>query len=488
MTDQAKHKAQTISGLRWTILDQIINQITVFGIGFLLMQSLPPSSFGLLGMVTVFSGFLSVFKDFGLGSSLIQKKNINKLEINTVYWFTVLLGLFLTTSFFLASPLIARYYEEPSLAKIARVISFLFLIQSLSSVHLSLMRKQMLFKKIFVIQVSSTILSGLAALVLAYGGHGVWALVFQQIIKATLLTTFIFIAKSFLPRLSVKAESLNEHLNFSLPLVGRGALNYWARNADNFFIGSNLGAEFLGIYSRAYSFMMLPISRISGVISSVMFPSFSIIQEDHDRLKDIFLKLSRLISFITLPMMLGLTYGANSFVKLFFKEEWFAMIGVLEVLAMVGAIQSIGTLNGNIFLAKGKTLFDFKLSTFNSLVYIIGFYFSSKISLMQVVIIYSISNWIILGINWYFLAKILRIKFKILISNFSFQLSVFISLYLLFQLTRRFWQNAVAPIIELSLVCFTVSFVWLAIFMIFRKDTVTEAKSMLFSLIRRENN
>jgi O-antigen/teichoic acid export membrane protein len=96
VVDKGKHKKDTISGIKWTVLDQVISQGVTFGLGILLMSLIVPREFGLLGMVTVFSGFLSVFKDFGLGSSLIQKKEIEKKEIDTIYWTTVSLGLFLT--------------------------------------------------------------------------------------------------------------------------------------------------------------------------------------------------------------------------------------------------------------------------------------------------------------------------------------------------------------------------------------------------------
>ena len=104
MLDKLKHKKDTISGIKWTILDQIISQTVVFGLGILLMKLISPLEFGLLAMVTVFSGFLTVFKDFGLGSSLIQKKEIQKKEIDTIYWTTVGLGLFLTILLIVLAP------------------------------------------------------------------------------------------------------------------------------------------------------------------------------------------------------------------------------------------------------------------------------------------------------------------------------------------------------------------------------------------------
>src|SRR5690554_4858507 len=109
MIDKDKHKKDTLSGIKWTVLNQIISQGVTFGLGILLMSLIASREFGLLGMVTVFSGFLSVFRDFGLGSSLIQKKSIEKKEIDSIYWTTVGLGLTLTILMIFLAPIIAKY-------------------------------------------------------------------------------------------------------------------------------------------------------------------------------------------------------------------------------------------------------------------------------------------------------------------------------------------------------------------------------------------
>lgn len=484
LTNQAKHKAQTISGLKWTVLDQTINQITVFGIGILLMQLLPPSSFGLLGMVTVFSGFLSVFKDFGLGSSLIQKKNINMIETNTVYWFTVLIGLLLTLSLYQLSPLIAQYYGEPSLSKIAKVISPIFFIQSLSSVQLDLMRKHMLFKQIFVVQVSSTFLSGLTALVLAYSGYGVWALVFQIIISSVTTTVFIFLAKSFVPGFIVKKESLNEHLNFSLPLVGRGALNYWSRNADNFFIGSYLGAELLGVYTRSYSLMMIPISRISGVISSVMFPSLAQIQHEEERVVTIFLKMVRLISQVTLPIMLIVAIASDYLVEFFFGDEWSLMAEILPFLAIIGAMQSLGTVNANIFMLKNKNVLALKLNVMNSFCYVMGFYISAKYGLKELVTTYLITNTFLRFINWSYLASLLNIGMIDLWRNIQ---TPVLSFFVLLILGRYSLEYLVIcnDLLMLFIVTLCVALFWVLIHYIFNKEQLFEMRDVMQDLNKR---
>ena len=485
MINKQQHKKQTISGLRWTVLNQIITQAITFGLGLFLMTLLPPTSFGLLGMVTVFSGFLSVFKDFGLGSSLIQRKNISEIDINTVFWSTVGLGFVLTIILLVLSPFIASYYNEPSLLNITIVLSFLFIIQSFSSIQLSMLKKQMNFKLLFKIKVTATVLAGLTALILAYFDFGVWALVAQQLLNATLITILLFLLYEYKPKIKFDKSILKSHLNFSLPLVGRGSVNYWSRNADNFLIGKFLGAELLGIYTRSYSIMMLPVSRISGVISSVMFPSLSLIQDDHIRVNTIFLKITRTIAFITFPLMAILTIGAESFIKFLFDERWYEMIPVLQVLASVGALHSIGTLNGNIFMLKAKTKLDFKLTMFNSFLYVLGFIISSQYNLLTLVYTYLFISIFLMIINWFYVASIMNMSFKKIIYNI---LPHFI-IYVIVISTGLFLFDSnyisVGYFFKLILSFFYGLILWFIIFFVFQKKEIHNNINILKSFISK---
>jgi PST family polysaccharide transporter len=440
------------------------------------MSLIVPREFGLLGMVTVFSGFLSVFKDFGLGSSLIQKKEIEKKEIDTIYWTTVSLGLFLTILLIVLAPVIAKYYDEPRLFEISLSLSFLFILQSFSSVQMSLAKKKMRFKLIFQVNTIAVVISGVIALFLAYSGFGVWALVIQQIAAAFLSSVVFFILSNYKPKLFWDKKTLKPHLNYSLPLVGRGSINYWSRNADNFFIGKFLGAELLGIYSRSYSIMMLPVSRISGVLSSVLFPSLSLIQDDAKRVTNIFLKITRTIAFITFPLMLMLALGAKDFVETVLGEEWLKMIPMLQVLASVGALQSLATLNGNIFLVKNRTGLAFKINIINSSVYVIGFYISSQFSLTHVALVYLISNILLLLINWYVIEKLLKVKIFSLLKNITINLIGYSIILGLGYLVFIPWLNKLnlIGIMNLVIIVFYVILLWGLVFLIFGRKRLKE--------------
>lgn len=406
-----EHKKQTVSGLKWNMLLQIFGQGATLIVGLVLMRLLDPEEFGLIGMVTVFSGFLSVFKDFGLGSSIIQKKSIVEIDKHTVFWAILVLGIILSAMLLLVAPLLPYFFQEGKITRIAIFLSPIFIIQAFGNIHESLFKKKLRFRELFYAGVISILISGLLALFLAFKGFGVWALVTQQITLHSVNTIILFVLSDYRPRFFFSYSILKEHIGFSLPLVGRDSMNYWSRNADNLLIGKYLGTLQLGIYTRAYSIMMLPISRISGMIASVLFPSFSIIQDDISKIKSIFLKILRLIAFIVFPLMGGLIIGSEHFILVILGEEWIAMNEVLKVLAIIGAIQSTTTLNGNIYLAKAKTKLAFKINVVASILLVTGFYIGSQYSLLILCYIYLAITIFMLLMHTYFISKILEIRY-----------------------------------------------------------------------------
>ncbi|WP_341200553.1 lipopolysaccharide biosynthesis protein [Croceibacter atlanticus] len=485
MNDNILYKKNTVSGIKWTLLNQIISQTITFVLSLVLMRLITPKEFGLLGMITVFSGFLSVFKDFGFGSSLIQKKNLKNIDVNTIYWTTVAIGALLTTTLILFAPLIANYYNELKLFDLTLALSSVFLLQSFSSVQLSLAKKEMKFKLIFKVNTVSVLIASILSLVLAYLDFGVWALVFQQVIGTLLISIGFYIFSNYKPSFIWSLNILKSHLKFSLPLVGRGSINYWSRNADNFFIGKFMGAELLGIYTRSYAVMMMPVSRISGVLSSVLFPSLSLIQDDLKRINKIFLKVTKTIAFITFPLMLILLLGAKDFVVSLFGENWLKMIPVLQILSIIGAIQSLGTLNGNIFLVKNRTDIAFKINMINSSVYIIGFYFSSHYNLIFLTQIYLFSNLVLLILNWYVVERLMKLPSFSLLNNVKTHIIFFIYLgifgyYLLLPFMDTLGLNGY---INLLILFFIVFLKWVLLFYFFNRGELKSQINLLKNII-----
>jgi len=354
-------KSNTINGISWTLVNQVGSQLIALLVSVTLARLLMPQDFGTVGMVTVFTGFAGVLSSFGLGSSIVYKQNPTQLQLSTIFWFNCIIGLIFTGFFWILSPAIASYYQKPTLEILTKVISISFIINGLTSVQENILVKDLKFKSLTIISYIATVLSAIVAVSMALMGYGVWSIVVQGLAGSIIRSLILWSNSSWIPKLQFRFSSIKSLFNFGMNVTANGSLNYWARNYDNFIIAKFLGDDALGIYGRVYGLMLLPLRNISQVIGKVLFPSFSSIKEDKNRIKQVYLKMTRVIALITFPMMIGLWSVAKEFVIVVFGEQWLAMIPILKIMVLLGMVQSILTINGTIYNSQGRADLAFKV-------------------------------------------------------------------------------------------------------------------------------
>lgn len=359
--------------LIWTFGDQIVTQVVFVLFGIFLARILSPSVFGVVGMVTMFTNFAALFIDMGFGVALIQKKDADDEHFSSVFWLNLGIGCFLYALFFVIAPLFSLFFHQPQLTILVRVICLSFIISSLTSVQSNLLVRELKFKQKVLFNWISIILGYTCAFFLAYNGYGVWAVVWMTIITASTNSLLYWISSKWRPSFVFNKHKIKELSRFGFNVLGDTSVNYWSRNFDNFIIGRVLGSTELGLYTRAYSLMLLPLRNISSVITKVMFPAFSKKQDDIVSIKRHYLQIIKYISLITFPAMIGLSLLSKEFVLLFFGKNWIGMIPVLAILSLVGAVQSIFSLNGMIYNSLGKAHIAFKVSLLVNIVLIIAF-------------------------------------------------------------------------------------------------------------------
>lgn len=389
-------KRQISSGLLWTGLGRVAQQVAQFGLTVILARLLSPEDFGILAMAAVFTGFATTLSDAGFSTALIQKQNIREDHINTVFWVNVASNIFLTALMFLLAPWLAAFYKTPILMPIFRVVGLNFLIGSLGSVHGALLQKEMQFKSIAGISTASVTLSGTLGVILAWMGAGVWSLVVQGIAASLVLTLLRWRFSKWRPRLSFSLEALRELFGFASHLYAFNLINYWSRNGDNLLIGKYFGASVLGAYSRAYMLMLLPITQISSVAAGVVFPAFSTLQKEKERVRRIYLRAVGVLALVTFPAMVGLAVVAKPFVMTVYGSKWAEVAPLLQILAVVGLMQVIGNSLGWLFSSQGRTDVLLAWGAAYSVMVIAGFIIGTIMgSVVAVAISYVIVNAIV---------------------------------------------------------------------------------------------
>lgn len=461
-------KRKTIVGLKWTALQQIVTQLSTFVVGVVLMRLLTPSDFGLIAMVTVLSSFLAIFQSFGLTSSLIQKKDLSDDDSQVIFWIMLSSGIILSLIFFFSAGLISEFYDEPKVKLIAQVLSINFVIGIFGSVNSALLRRDMKFREISVYRTISVIVGGIIAIILAYKGFGVWSLVVQNISVTFLTSLLIGISGDFRPKMKFEWISLKEHLNFGLPLFGSRTIKYFSGNSDRLIIGKVLTKGDLGVYSRAYNLLFLPIRKISMVFSSVLFSGFSKIRDNKEKIAEVYLSISVSILTILSPFLITFFFFIENIVILLFGEKWRSIIELLEIFTFLVPIHCLSLQKSNIYLSQGKTKYELYFNVIGTILDISAILIGVFISLKWVAINILISEAIKTILATFWVGKALEISPTFFVKRLFISLIHYFILFVAGYTIVHLTQNIIRPdwlqmaILLIMALIFTYSFVRLA--------------------------
>jgi O-antigen/teichoic acid export membrane protein len=392
MEESGSLRGHVFRGLAWKALSQIVGQGGRLAVAVILARLLSPRDFGLAGMVLVFSSLVMVFSDMALGAALVQRKELGERDRATVYWTSVGAGVLFTLIGLAAADPLSRFYGEPDVRPLLMVLSSTFLISSIATTHEALLVREMQFRAVELRVMVGLLCGAAAGVTTALNGGGAWAIIAQQVAGA-LVTTILLVKRSpWRPTLSFSRASLRDLGGFSGFVLGHRLLYYIHRNADNLLIGRFIGASALGVYSLAYNVMLIPFSRIAGPIQQVMFPAFSRIQDQPARIADLWIRATRIVGAISIPALVGLVIVAPDFVPVVFGNRWDAAVPLIQVLAWVGLLQSLQTLNTEILQARDRTATIFRFSIGFFIAHLTAFIVGLQWGVEGVAVAYAISS------------------------------------------------------------------------------------------------
>lgn len=405
-------KSKVKRSLLWTFSDQVVIQAANLILGLYIARLLGPHVFGIVAVVLLFSNFAQLFIDLGIGAVIIQKQNTSKALYSSLFWINVAVGVILYVLIVIASPWIARFFSMPILTHVLKISGLTIIINSTIVVQSSLLTKALNFKKKVILNWASILTGYLIAIILAWNEYGVWSVVAMYLTNSVINCLLLWLTTSWFPSFRICITSLKEVYSFGLHAFGDSFLNYWSRNFDNFIIGKSLGSIQLGLYARAYALMLFPVKNLSAVLSKVFFPAFSKVQHNLPLIAANYLKIIHYLSLVTFPLLIGLSLTAKEFVLLFLGPEWSSMIAVLSVLSLVGAVQSIVTLNGVIYYSVGKTHLAFRISVLVNILLIIAFLIGVQFGILGVAWSYFIANLVLFYPVYYTAIGLIQVKFS----------------------------------------------------------------------------
>lgn len=370
-------KKEFLSGVFYTSIAKYSGILVQIIITSVLARLLTPSDFGIVAIATVLIQFFNTLSEAGIGPAIIQKKELGKKDIESIFTITIILGILLMGLFFICSPHIANYYKNSTLTSVCQWLSLLILFSSLDIVPNSLLLKQKRFKLISVRTLITQIISGALSIWAAFAGWGLYALVLSAVLSKAMVFMTNYICNPL--KLSFGLKCINEIKSYSFYQFSFNMVNYFARNFDKMIIGKYIGLSPLGFYEKSYRLMMLPLNNITFVILPVMHPIFSNFQNQKDEMLEKYLKLLKVMALLSFPMMIFLLFSARELVLIFFGSQWEGAIASFQILSLTVALQVLHASTGGLFQSLNYTKGLFICGFSSAVLMLSGFFFSAII-------------------------------------------------------------------------------------------------------------
>jgi O-antigen/teichoic acid export membrane protein len=345
----------TLRGGAVTASAQILKFFIQTASTMVLARLLTPQDFGLIAMASTVTGFVLIFKDLGLSMATIQRKEITHQQISNLFWINVVISIVLMVVTISISPLVSWFYKDQRLLLVTIIMSSGFIFEGGAVQHQALLRRQMKFKYVMIIEISSLFFGICIAILLSALGLNYWALVYMNIANSLFLMIGSWYFCRWIPGLPSKKSGIKIMVEFGKNLTVFNFVNFFARNLDTILIGKFWGTIPVGFYSKAYSLVMLPIGQITAPMTSVAIPALSKLQNDPVSFQRFYLKALRGIAYVSMPLIASIALLSDSIIELVYGQQWMPASKIFKILALSALIQPICSTVGWIYISSNNT-------------------------------------------------------------------------------------------------------------------------------------
>lgn len=452
-----------------------------------LARLLSPADYGLIGMVTVVVNFAVMFKDAGLSMATVQKEDISHEQISTLFWINVLISAGLGLCVLASSPLVAWFYGKPELSAVTAVLSISFILSGLTIQHQALQRRHMHFATLAGIQITAQVITIIVTIFLACVGWRYWALVGGTLAQALANSLLTFLFCPWIPGRMKRGTGVREMLKFGGNITGFNFVNYFSRNADNILIGKFIGANALGLYSRAYNLFMMPISQIRAPLDQVAMPVLSTLRNEPERYAKYYQRILDILASLTMPLTIYCAVEADFLIRVLLGPQWLGAVGVFRILAIAGMIQAIAGTRGMVLLSCGFSKRYFYLGIFYGVFCVASFVIGLPFGIIGVATAYTIFNYIALLPSLYYCFYNTPVKVSLFLKTIIPALGISGVAALVVILIKYTWKNESVFIHVIYIIIFMLIYCGLTLLRQSIRDTAKMIATQypVFSLFRR---
>lgn len=439
------------NGMIWTTASTIVRSlVSLFQIS-ILTRHLQKEDFGTIAIATVFIGFTNLFLDLGISVGIMHKQDISREQYSSLFWLNIITGFLLTILLIAFSPIVSKSYDDPTLTPIIMLLSLTVFFAALGSQHRTIQQKELRFKYIAIVEISGSILTMLVAVITAIKGFGVYSLVYSTlfgIFFSNVIFLFIGLKKDRNIYFHFNLKETYSFLKIGVYSIGSRVLDYFSREIDIIFISASFGKDVLGVYTLCKKIVQMIYGIINPILTKILTPLFAKIQNERNKIKNVYLSLIESLSIINFPVYFLVSIFSGAILNFLYGSEYVEGKFMLSILALYYGILSISNPVGSLQIALGRTDIGFYWTIFRIIITLIIVYIASFFSIDTLVVLFLIMALVNSFLLWRFqiyvmikvkfneyFSVILRPLFLVIILSIPFYLILWSKISLLYTIT-----------------------------------------------------
>lgn len=348
-------KNKAVNGVGWSAADAILGQGITFLVGIVLARLLSPTEYGLIGIISIFIVVLNGVVDSGFSNAIIRKQDTTNDDYNTMFFTNLVFSILLYLGLYFSAPAIATFFDREELVALTRAMGVVLIINALSITQVTILTKNVDFRTKTKASLTSAIISGLAGIILAYCGYGVWSLVTQQIAKQLLYTLCLWGLNKWTPALKFSTRSFKYMWGFGWKLLLSGLLNNIWNQLYQVVVGKFYSPATLGQYSRSKEYANILSANFTAIIQRVSYPVLAELQDNHEKMVSGYRKIIKLTMFVAAISMIFMGAVAEPLIYCLIGPKWHEAATYLPLICITMSLYPLHAINLNMLQVQGRS-------------------------------------------------------------------------------------------------------------------------------------
>jgi len=413
-------RTKIVSGVFWVALQSWTGRLVALGTTLLLLKFLSPRDFGILASALVVLSIIEAFSDAGLNKELVYRQTRIEDAYDTAFVFLLILNLSLCTLVVAASPIIARFADEAEVSGVVRWMALGLLFTGLGMVPRAILQKNLLFKQAALREIAAPILGGSIAVGMAITGFGVWSLVGRELAGTLTGMILLWLVCPYRPKFRFDWGLARSMIGYGKHMLAATLIRILMFNVDRVIIMKLMGLKALGFYTVAVTLVDIPFRLVSQAISNVLFPIFSIMQNDRSKLAGSYLKGVKTVGTFIIPAQFAVALFVAPLLNTFYGSQWSVTGKLMPILAIYGLFRGLTLLAGEVFKATGHPQYVSKFLFIHLLVLtVLLFFLGTWLDLIGISIAAAAAMGIRFGLDTYRVSRLVGVSVPRILSSFA---------------------------------------------------------------------